>query len=251
MDFPYKTFIPSANLLALTGSIIIAKYKFSYNLFFMDVLFIPTRYKVKELRNIENLLEKIPKEVGIVCTIQYMDFFIEIERILKEKGYVVHKKYPYYVLGCFSEAANLPVSDIILIGNGKFHALEIVRKHKKRVFVYDPISGSINLYDKFNYSKILYLLEELKKSTTVGIILSIKPGQYNYSRLNILIEKLRDKKVYLFIGDKIDLNSLINFPYIDFWIIDACPRILDDILENNIKALTAEIILDEGSTNQR
>jgi len=215
----------------------------------MDVIFIPTKYKTGELKNIENLLKKIPKEIGLVCTIQYIDFLKEIERVLKEKGYVVYKKYPYYILGCIQEAANLPVSDIILIGNGKFHALEIVRRYKKRVFVYDPISGSIDLYEKSNDSKIYYLLEELKNSNTVGIILSIKPGQYNYSRLSILMEKLKDKKIYLFIGDKIELNNLINFPYIDFWIIDACPRILDDILESNIKALTAEIILNKGSGN--
>jgi len=215
----------------------------------MDVLFIPTKYKVRELKNIERLLEKIPKEIGLVCTIQHIEFLKEIEKILKERGYIVYKKHPYYVLGCFPEAANLPVNDIVLIGNGKFHALEIIRKYKKRVFVYDPISGSIDLYEKVNDSKIFYLLEELKNSNTVGIILSIKPGQYNYSRLKLLAEKLKDKKIYLFIGDRIDLNSLVNFPYIDFWVIDACPRILDDILENNIKALTAEIILDERSSN--
>jgi len=215
----------------------------------MDVLFIPTKYKVKELKNIERLLEILPKEIGLVCTIQYIDFLKEIEKILKEKGYIVYKKHPYYVLGCIPEAANLPVNDILLIGNGKFHALEIIRKYKKRVFVYDPISGSIDLYEKVNNSKIFYLLEELKNSNTVGIILSIKPGQYNYSRLKILMEKLKDKRIYLFIGDKIDLNTLINFPYIDFWIIDACPRILDDILESNVKALTADVILHEGHTN--
>jgi len=212
----------------------------------MEVLFIPTKYKIEELKNIEELLKKIPKEIGLVCLVQYLDILKKIETILKERGYLIHKKEPYYVLGCNVEAANLPVKDIVLIGNGKFHALEIIRKYKKRVFVYDPLSGSINIYEEFNKNKIIYLLEELKNSNRVGIILSIKPGQYHYGKLKKIIEKLKDKEIYLFIGDKIDLNNLINFPYIDFWIINACPRILDDILENNIKAITADILLEES-----
>jgi len=216
----------------------------------MEVLFIPTKYKVKEIKNFEELSKRIPKEIGLVCIIQYIDFFKKIEKMLKERGYIVYTKEPYYVLGCNVGAANLPVRDIVLVGNGKFHALEIVRRYGKRVFVYDPISGFIEIYEKFNKNKIIYLLEELKNVNTVGIILSIKPGQYYYSRLKKIMEKLKDKKIYLFIGDKIDLNSLMNFPYIDFWIINACPRILDDILENNIKALTADVILEEESSNQ-
>jgi len=215
----------------------------------MEVLFIPTRYKITEIKNFEELLEKIPKEIGLVCIVQYIDLFKKLEKMLKEKGYTVYTKKPYYILGCNVEAADLPVKDIVLIGNGKFHALEIVRKYKKRVFVYDPILGLIDVYEKYNISKIIYLLEELKNANTVGIILSIKPGQYYYSKLKKIIEKLKDKKIYLFIGDKIDLNNLTNFPYIDFWIINACPRILDDIFENNIKALTADVILEEESCN--
>jgi len=216
----------------------------------MEVLFVPTKYKIKEIRNFEELSKRIPREIGLVCTIQYIDFFKKIEEMLKRKGYIVHTKEPYYVLGCNVEAANLPVRDIILIGNGKFHALEIVRKYKKRVLIYDPISGFIDVYEKYDKNnKIVYLLEELKNANTVGIVLSIKPGQYYYDKLRKIMEKIKDKKIYLFIGDKIDLNSLTNFPYIDFWIINACPRILDDILENNIKALTTDVILEEESSN--
>ncbi|RIB35280.1 MAG: hypothetical protein BXU00_01980 [Candidatus Nanoclepta minutus] len=209
----------------------------------MEVVFIPTRYKVSELKNFNELIEKIPKEVGMVCLAQYIDFFTKIKNKLEEIGFKVYTKPPYYVLGCNVEPSNLPVDTILLIGNGKFHALEIVRKYDKKVIVYDPISGLIDKYEEYNKRIIFYLLEELKSSYNVGIILSIKPGQYYYNRLKNLLEKLRDKNIYLFIGDKIDLDNLRNYPYIDFWIINACPRIMDDILENRIKALTADIIL--------
>ncbi|MEM5821291.1 MAG: diphthamide synthesis protein, partial [Candidatus Aenigmatarchaeota archaeon] len=75
-----------------------------------------------------------------------------------------------------------------------------------------------------------------------GIAISIKPGQYDQNSLKWILEKLKDKNLYLFIGDNIEMDKLINFPYIEFWIIIACPRIIDDILERKINAITIDLI---------
>ena len=213
----------------------------------MDILFIPAKYKVSSPKNIEKLIEILPKEVGLACLVQYLDFFKEIKRILEKKGFKIYTRSPYYILGCYIEAADLPTNTILLLGNGKFHAMEIIRRLNKRVIVYDPLSGSIDTYKEFKYKvKIVYLLEELKYSSKIGIVFSIKPGQYRYNLLKRLLEKLKDKEIYLFIGDNIKLSDLANFPYIEFWIIAACPRILDDILNSNVKALTADILLESS-----
>jgi diphthamide biosynthesis enzyme Dph1/Dph2-like protein len=75
--------------------------------------------------------------------------------------------------------------------------------------------------------------------------LSIKPGQYYYEETLKVKDKLEKsgKKVYLFIGDTIDILQLLNFPYIDFWIFSACPRLIDDIIDNNINGLTTDILI--------
>ncbi|MFZ8856056.1 MAG: diphthamide synthesis protein, partial [Candidatus Nanopusillus sp.] len=79
----------------------------------------------------------------------------------------------------------------------------------------------------------------------IGIILSIKPGQYYYLEALKVKDKLEKagKNVYLFIDDTIDILQLLNFPYIDFWIFSACPRLIDDIINNNINGITIDILI--------
>ncbi|MEM0379434.1 MAG: diphthamide synthesis protein [Nanopusillaceae archaeon] len=212
----------------------------------MDVIFIPAKIKINELKNFDKLLKILPKKIGIVCLLQYIDVTNKIILELKKLGYETLYSNSLFILGCNVKNADLPADTILLIGDGKFHALEIVRSLKKDVIIYNPISGEINTISKENYKKyhtnILYLIEKLKNSNNIGIAISIKPGQYDQNSLKWILEKLKDKNLYLFIGDNIEMDKLINFPYIEFWIIIACPRIIDDILERKINAITIDLI---------
>ena len=216
----------------------------------MDIINIPTKYKLKEIKNLDELKKYLPKKFILVSLTQYSEYTKKIYEILKENYEIILKEglYGINVLGCYSEPANIEgVDTVLLIGNGKFHAENIIRKLKKKVIVYDPIYGEIKVYEPdYNFDKILeFLLNKLKNSKNIGIILSIKPGQYYYEETLKVKDKLEKsgKKVYLFIGDTIDILQLLNFPYIDFWIFSACPRLIDDIIDNNINGITIDIII--------
>lgn len=215
----------------------------------MEIAFIPIKIKIKELKNFNKLLEILPKRVGIVCLVQYLEITKEIISNLKRKNFDVLYKEPLFILGCNVKTADLPVDDILLIGDGKFHALEIIRELKKNVTVYDPTTGEIKKMSKEEYKKyiisITSLIEKFKASNNIGILISIKPGQYDDNSLRYLLEKLKEKNVYLFISDNVNFDQFLNFPYIDFWIIIACPRIIDDIFERNLNAITVDLIKKE------
>jgi diphthamide biosynthesis enzyme Dph1/Dph2-like protein len=216
----------------------------------MDIIYIPTKYKLKEIKNLDELKKYLPKKIALVSLIQYSEYAKKIYEILKEDYEIILKEglYGINILGCYSESANIEgIDTILLIGNGKFHAENITRKLKKKVIVYDPIYGEINIYEPdYNFDKIIeFLLNKLKNSKNIGIILSIKPGQYYYLETLEVKNKLEKsgKNVYLFIGDTIDILQLLNFPYIDFWIFSTCPRLIDDIINNNINGLTIDILI--------
>ncbi|MEM4571581.1 MAG: diphthamide synthesis protein, partial [Nanopusillaceae archaeon] len=167
----------------------------------MDVIFIPAKIKINELKNFDKLLKILPKKIGIVCLLQYIDVTNKIILELKKLGYETLYSNSLFILGCNVKNADLPADTILLIGDGKFHALEIVRSLKKDVIIYNPISGEINTISKENYKKyhtnILYLIEKLKNSNNIGIAISIKPGQYDQNSLKWILEKLKDKNLYL------------------------------------------------------
>ncbi|WP_231434354.1 diphthamide synthesis protein [Candidatus Nanopusillus massiliensis] len=187
----------------------------------MDIINIPTKYKLKEIKNLDELKKYLPKKFALVSLTQFSEYTKKIYEILKENYEIILKEglYGIIVLGCYSEPANKEEGDtVLLIGNGKFHAENIIRKLKKKVIVYDPIYEEIKVYEPdYNFDKILeFLLNKLKNSKNIGIILSIKPGQYYYEETLKIKDKLEKsgKKVYLFIGDTIDILQLLNLSHI-------------------------------------
>lgn len=79
------------------------------------------------------------------------------------------------------------------------------------------------------------MISKFLMAKKVGILVSIKPGQFHprvYAGLkekinfaNKIKNKIKDKESFIFIGDNFDLNELENFRDINVWINTACPRI--------------------------
>ena len=76
---------------------------------------------------------------------------------------------------------------------------------------------------KIKYTKFL-------NANNIGIMVTIKPGQYSYRKALEIREKLekKGKTCFIFVFDTLDANEMANFPFIESWINTACPRIDDD-----------------------
>ena len=57
----------------------------------------------------------------------------------------------------------------------------------------------------------------------IGVLVSLKPGQQKLSIAISLLNKLKNKKSYIFLCNNINTSEFENFG-IDAWINTACPR---------------------------
>jgi len=155
---------------------------------------------------------KIPQKFQVVTTIQYLK---------QVKKYFPEAKQ---ILGCSKlKKANT----YLYIGTGKFHPLRLTR-YAKNIYILNPETKQfykLPQNEVTNYKKQLKgKLIKYHSANNYGIIVSIKPGQYNLNKAIKLKSKLK-KPSYIFITDNVETNELENFQNIDCWINTACPRI--------------------------
>ncbi len=221
-----------------------------------QIIFIDAKWEgkiqiTKELK--KYLQEKKMKSIALFASIQFtnLDNFIKQAEKTGIKVNTTKAKrtnIPLQILGCdcyedsFKENI-IKNSDLILyIGDGLFHpkALllsQIKSNDIKPVIIFDPIANQIKEINKKDIEKQIQKIKRNLKlfinSKTIGILVTIKPGQQYFSSAKKLKEKLEkeNKKAYIFIDDIINLNQLENYPFIQSWVNTACPRIgTDDIL---------------------
>jgi diphthamide biosynthesis enzyme Dph1/Dph2-like protein len=211
-------------------------------------LFVEARKKFNPLDIDLSILDKLPgKTISLAATIQYIGLIPKIEKYLKlkDKKVIVKKgaKYPGHVLGCNSSAFDKEAETLLLVTDGKFHAINNAIQLQREIFVFtgkilEKVSQKeIDQYNK----KTLAKKKKFLLSENVGLILSTKYGQHQKSIENIK-EKVKkmNKKVYIFEANNIDYSEFENFPQIKIWVNTACyglarddPRIvnLQDIVE--------------------
>jgi diphthamide biosynthesis enzyme Dph1/Dph2-like protein len=191
----------------------------------MKVLFIEARKNFKgKIGEAFKELESLPGEIHLLYTIQYKELAEKIKKYLENKK---HKIVAFQqVLGC---SKIKPKAPILLIGSGKFHALQISLQAGKKIFLYN--NGRIeNLKDeeiREYKSKEKGKLIKFLSSDKIGLLLSLKPGQNRLKESLQIKKKLKkkypDKKLYIFITNDINIKELENFPC--FFINLACPGI--------------------------
>jgi 2-(3-amino-3-carboxypropyl)histidine synthase len=213
----------------------------------MKTIFIPAKYTGKVgLSEIE--LDKLPKKIGVVTTAQFLGKIDEIMNYLEknEKEVVIDRgkqKNAGQLLGCDVGTAikiQNKVDAFLYIGSGSFHPIGIALKTSKEVFQFNPIT---NVFSKLNKEDI----EKYKKSRkakyvkflhadNIGVLVSTKPGQNSYKKALEIKKKLEEKgkKCFIFVFDTLDANEMNNFPFIEFWVNTACPRIADDEDKKNV-----------------
>lgn len=205
----------------------------------MKLMMVEGRYKGKiDLSNLD--ASALPERIGLVTTVQFIDFMDEIMRFLEGKGKKIfadksRQKYEGQLLGCDVSGADKikdKVNAFLYIGTGVFHPLGIAMGIDKDIFCYDPLNGVMSQIDKAEVErhnkkrKAAYL--KFLESSEIGIMVSLKPGQNNFRKATELKKRLKDKNCYIFVSDTLDFSQVENFPFVQCWVNTACSRILDD-----------------------
>ncbi len=209
----------------------------------MKTLFIEARVDMNIILP-DSLINQLPEKIALFTTIQFFDNLEKVKKQLEDSGKKVvlllgpHSKYEGQALGCTIETfdsgkyKNMDFQVFLYIGDGMFHPDALLIKNQKDVYCYNPFSGEVTVIDK-------HLMEQSIKhqkgailrfysSDNIGIIISIKPGQYHLRKARELQKKFPDKKFYLIVFSTIDFNQLENFNFVQCWVNTACPRIAYD-----------------------
>lgn len=204
---------------------------------------VPVEYmEIKEKMDLTPLLEKIDikeKRIGLISTLQFVDFLQSVKDFLEKKGKTVKigrgKFSPGQILGCnFSSAKEVEkdVDAFLYIGSGKFHPLGLALQTEKPVYVLNIEKGMLEDLEKEKgkFLKQRYATQALAKDAkTFGILVSVKPGQMNIKLAKELKNKLeaKGKKAYILVFNEIRPEKLEGLD-LDCYICTACPRIAID-----------------------
>lgn len=209
----------------------------------MERLFIEARVKPSEedkerIRNALRGFAKLPyKRLSVVASIQYLDFVPLFKKGLEYNGKTVLigkgnlTKYESQIIGCDTSAIRMEADAFLLLGTGRFHALQLALKTEKPVFVWD--SQYIRRVDEEEIKNLKKkrdgALKKFLAANTIGIIVSTKPGQEKLEEATKIREKLekKGKRAFIFLADSINLNELENFSC-KAWINTACPGLILD-----------------------
>ena len=192
----------------------------------MKVLYIEARKKKENAELNKGILEKLPKEFFLAYSIQYESQANRIKKQLESNGFKIRGLAQ--VLGCTELKISSP---ILLIGSGRFHALNLAIQSNYPVYVYND--GTINRVEE---NEIIALkkkkqgnISKFLSAEKVGILFSTKSGQYNPEKeiIEKLMEKFPEKRFFFFISDNINTAEFENFD-IDFWLNTACPGLAND-----------------------
>ena len=197
------------------------------------ILYIEAR---KNLSNVNlSPLDKLPgKTVSLAAVIQYIDLIPKVKNYLEKKGKkVIIKKGAYYAghsIGCNPSAFDSKADTLLLIGDGKFQAINNATKLEREIYIFNTQSLTKITKEELESvsKKIKGKINKFLHSEKVGIIVSTKLGQhYNIGNLVNKIKK-KGKKPYIFESDTINTQELENFPDIKIWINTACYGLASD-----------------------
>ncbi len=206
-----------------------------------DVFYFEYLHNISDID--KNLFKKLPKDIGVVFSINHKKNADQVIDILKSEGKnpILGKKnrrvkYPGQILGCnFKSAKSIEdkIDSYLYVGDGKFHPLGLSLSTEKKVFQFNPFENKLEEISKIKnkFLKKRYAQIEKAKSTDIfGIVSTTKIGQRRDKELDkvIGILKKNNKKYIKISADEISVDKLSEFQYIDAFIILACPRIAID-----------------------
>ena len=200
------------------------------------------------------------RTVGLYASVQFVQRLARVEEQLATLGINVVSSRPdrthavKQLLGCDNDQNSLGLSEVqkenidcyLYIGDGKFHPLALVYAQRgsevvKDVLCNDPIAKQLtlmrvddikNMLKKYRGSLLKFL-----SAKTVGVLVTIKPGQEQLRPGLMLEKKYPDKKFYFFIDNVVSFDQLENFNFIEVWVNTACPRVGFDDQEKFVRGV--------------
>lgn len=194
-------------------------------------------------RELRNLLEIIAgKKVVLLYSLQFKKICLEILDMLREhiKEYNFNVVYYGQLIGCDKNIVKRlrgKADIIVIIGSGRFHGLGIYIWTGIKTLVFDVYRNKIIDLDR-DRKRILSLIadriDKTANSKKIGIIITVKSGQYHYEIAKKIKKELekRNKKAYLILMQEITPEKLKYFLDIDAFIQTGCPRISIDDIDN-------------------
>ncbi|MBD3249070.1 hypothetical protein GF336_03420 [Candidatus Woesearchaeota archaeon] len=199
----------------------------------MKTVFLEAKSKTDVFPALEKSLRYLPEKIGILTTAQHMHKLKDVKKFLEEKGKKIF--LGGQIIGCnASNAVKIKdkVDAFLYVGSGNFHPIEAALETEKKVVKADPLSGKAEVLKKEEVDKIRKrqkgALIKFLSSEKIGILVSTKPGQENMKKAFELKKNLKEKEVYIFVADDLNMGQLENFPFIESWINTACPRLVED-----------------------
>ncbi len=216
---------------------------------------------------IEHLKKKEAKSVALFASVQFLEVDTVVKQ-LKELGIEVlttkakRTHVPMQILGCdayhdsFDTEIIKQADEILYVGDGLFHPKAILLSQRegeeiREVIIWDPVSEKMRIIDydtiKPQLVKTKANLKKFISAQTVGILVTIKPGQEFMTIAQKLRNKLEEqgKKAYIFVDDNLSLEQCENYHFIDVWVNTACPRIgLDDHVNAPVPLINSREAMD-------
>jgi 2-(3-amino-3-carboxypropyl)histidine synthase len=133
------------------------------------------------------------------------------------------------------------------VGSGRFHALNMALQGYE-VYIYN--NSMLNKITKEDIKKLKEnrqaAINNFLHSSSIGILVSTKPGQQNLRKAQEIKKKIEkkypEKNTSIFISNNINTGELENFQ-IDAWINTACPGLAND----SKKIINSEDLLNLGT----
>lgn len=203
----------------------------------------------------DEFVKKLPKSVVLFTVIQYQNSFNAIKKQLEENNIKVdavkprHTRYEGQLLGCSTTKFDTDAEAFVYVGDGLFHPKALVMKNNKPVYAYDPQteqSGEVHNSDveiirkKLKGSYLKFLTSE-----NIGVLITLKPGQYKEYMTKGLRERYPNKNFYFFVDSSFNFQSLADFPFIDIFLNTMCERIgYDDMDVQGVKIMNLEDLFE-------
>ena len=229
----------------------------------MEVLFLDAPFNgIVELckETLTHLKKKKYQTVALYASVQFVNNLDKVKEQLQQHNITIitshadRTQVKGQLLGCdnYRHSLNLSKEEeqkidcYLYIGDGKFHPLALVyaqkdQKELKEIICNDPLAAKMSLTAVFDIKTILKRykssLMKFLNSNTVGVLVTIKPGQEQFRPALALEKKFHDKRFYYFIDNAVSFDQLENFNFIEVWINAACPRIGFDDQEKFVKGV--------------